>query len=119
MEGLDKVKGGGRAPPPTPTHSRLGRIYRHDGMHARKWPLPVYICTLSSVVSASHQGPPLPSLSGRPAATVAISTLGCRDLSFFKKMRSSILTSSLRLNTDTTYLYTVLLGGVDILTTNN
>jgi hypothetical protein len=46
---LVMVKGGGRAPP---AFARLGRSYRHDGMKARKWPLPIRqsICTLSSVL---------------------------------------------------------------------
>jgi hypothetical protein len=33
-----RVKRGGRHPSPT----RMGWIYHHDGMHARKWPLTVY-----------------------------------------------------------------------------
>ncbi len=35
---VDRVKGGGRAPPAL---SRLGWFYHHDGMYARKWPLPL------------------------------------------------------------------------------
>jgi hypothetical protein len=32
---VDRVKGGGRAPPP----HQARRIDYHDGMYARKWPL--------------------------------------------------------------------------------
>ena len=35
---VDRVKGGGRAPP---NLTRLGWFYHHDGMYARKWPLPL------------------------------------------------------------------------------
>jgi hypothetical protein len=38
VEGVDRVKGGGRAPR---TLSNLGRKHHHDGMYARKWPSPV------------------------------------------------------------------------------
>ncbi len=41
---VDIVKGGGRRPPPP---SRLGWFFHHDGMYAaRKWPLPLCVCTL-------------------------------------------------------------------------
>ncbi len=40
---VDIVKGGGRIPPPSPANG-LGKFFHHDGMHARKWPLP--LCTL-------------------------------------------------------------------------
>jgi hypothetical protein len=46
---VDTVKGGGRT---LPTNTRLGRIYHHDGIYARKWPLPVY---LYSLVGAQNQ----------------------------------------------------------------
>ncbi len=39
-----RVKGGGRVPP---TLTRQSWVYHHDGMYARKWPLPVYF-TISS-----------------------------------------------------------------------
>ncbi len=35
---VDRSKGGGHAPP---TLTRLGWFYHHDGMYARKWPLPL------------------------------------------------------------------------------
>ncbi len=38
---VDRVKGGGCATPPPLT--RLGWIYHHEGMYARKLPLPVYL----------------------------------------------------------------------------
>jgi hypothetical protein len=37
---VDRVKVGGRA---HPTLTRLGSIYHHDGVYARKWPLPAYL----------------------------------------------------------------------------
>ncbi len=43
---VDRVKGGGRA---RPTLTRLGCIYHHDGMYARKWTLPDYLHSLVCV----------------------------------------------------------------------
>jgi hypothetical protein len=43
--GVNRVKGGGRAPP---TLTKLGRKYHHGWMYARKWQSPVYV--LSTVV---------------------------------------------------------------------
>jgi hypothetical protein len=40
---VGRVKGGGRAPP---TLTRLGWIYHHDGLYARKWLLPVFLYSL-------------------------------------------------------------------------
>ncbi len=51
-------KGGGCEPP---TLTRLGWIYHHDEMHARKWPLPVY-STLSSVFLIAKCSPCFPCL---------------------------------------------------------
>ncbi len=39
---VDRVKGEGVHPP---TLTRLGLFYHHDGMYARKWPLPLSVCT--------------------------------------------------------------------------
>ncbi len=40
---VDIVLGDGRAPP---TSTSLGWFYPHDGMYARKWPLPVWVHVL-------------------------------------------------------------------------
>ncbi len=45
---VDIVKGGGRAPLPSPAwadFTLMMEVYPHDGMYARKWPFPFYeIC---------------------------------------------------------------------------
>ncbi len=44
-DGRNSKMGVGVHPPPPPT-TRLGWFYPHDGMYARKWPLPLCVSTL-------------------------------------------------------------------------
>jgi hypothetical protein len=43
---VDVVKDGGYA---TPTHTSLGWFYPHDGIYARKWPLPLRVLCVSDL----------------------------------------------------------------------
>jgi hypothetical protein len=57
---VDIMKVGGRAPP---TITRLGQFLHHDGMYARKWPLPlcvyneVHTCHLTEISLATSLSP--------------------------------------------------------------
>ncbi len=45
---VDIAKGGGRA---TPTLTRLGWVFHHDGKYARKWPLPLCVYSVGRTYS--------------------------------------------------------------------
>ncbi len=68
------VKGGGRAPP---TLTRLGEFFHHDGMYARKWPLP--LCVFSAVLTCftvSHKGPRSKAKASCPRKAPKLSVYG-------------------------------------------
>jgi hypothetical protein len=48
---VDRVKGGGRAPT-RPRQAVLILLYHYDGMHAKKWPLPLCVYSVITTCKA-------------------------------------------------------------------